>query len=76
MRERAPLVAAIERALEITDFEAVMIAQPRGPQRVANIRKLVDIARDFESRSFFTLADFISHLRRLTTDQPNEAQPN
>jgi len=74
MRERAPLVALIERALELTDFEAVMIAQPRGTQRIANVRKLVEIARDFESRSFFTLADFISHLRRLTTDQPNEAQ--
>jgi len=74
MRERAPLVALIERALELTDFEAVMIAQPRGTQRVANVRKLIEIAREFESRSFFTLADFIGHLTRLTTDQPNQAQ--
>ena len=74
MREHAPLVAIVERALGLTDFEAVMIAQSRGAQRVANIRKLVEIAREFESRSFFTLADFISHLKRLTTDQPNEPQ--
>ena len=51
-----------------------MIAQPRGSQRVANVRKLVEMAREFESRCLFTLADFISHLRRLTTDQPNQAQ--
>ncbi len=74
MREHAPLVAILERALALTDFEAVMIAQSRGEQRVANIRKLIEIAREFESRSFFTLADFISHLKRLTTDQPNEPQ--
>ena len=74
MRERAPLATLIERGLELTDFEPVMIAQTAGTQRVANVRKLIEIARDFESRSFFTLADFISHLRRLTTDQPNEAQ--
>ncbi len=74
MREHASLVAILERALGLTDFEAVMIAQSRGAQRVANIRKLIEIARDFESRSFSTLADFISHLKRLTTDQPNEPQ--
>jgi ATP-dependent helicase/nuclease subunit A len=74
MREHAPLAAIVERALALTDFEAVMIAHSRGAQRVANIRKLVEIAREFESRSFFTLADFISHLRRLTTEQPNEPQ--
>ncbi|MGD0074900.1 MAG: UvrD-helicase domain-containing protein [Candidatus Binataceae bacterium] len=74
MRERAPIVALIERALELTAFEAVMIAQSRGNQRAANIRKLVEMARDFESRHLFTLADFIGHLRRLTTDQPNEPQ--
>jgi len=74
MREHAPLAAIVERALALTDFEAVMIAQSRGAQRVANIRKLVEIAREFESRSFFTLADFISHLKRLTTEQPNEPQ--
>ncbi|HTY54320.1 MAG TPA: UvrD-helicase domain-containing protein, partial [Candidatus Binataceae bacterium] len=74
MRESAPLTTLIEHALALTDFEAVMIAQARGTQRVANVRKLVEIARDFESRSFFSLADFIGHLRRLTIDQPREAQ--
>ena len=74
MRESSSLTSIIERALELTDFETVMIAQTHGAQRVANVRKLLEIAREFESRAFFTLSDFIEHLRWLTVDQPKEAQ--
>jgi ATP-dependent helicase/nuclease subunit A len=75
MRERsASIVEIIERAFELTGFEAVMLGQSQGRQRVANLRKLVELAREFESRRFFAFADFIAHLRRLTIDPPREAQ--
>jgi ATP-dependent helicase/nuclease subunit A len=75
MRERAPLAAILERALELTQFEAVMLGLDRGVQRVANIRKLLEIARDFETHRFFGLGDFVHHLRRLIEDdQPLEPQ--
>src|SRR5207253_763741 len=72
MRRNESTVAIIERALELTNFEAVMLAQADGRQRVANIRKLVEIARAFEARQVFTFADFIAHLRRLVETEPRE----
>lgn len=71
---RAPAAAVIERALELTGFEAVMAGMPDGRQRVANLRKLVELARGFESRHFFTFHDFTVYLRRLAEEEPYEAQ--
>lgn len=74
MRERAPLGAIVERALELTHFEAVMLALRQGRQRAANVRKLLEMAREFETYRFFGLGDFVRHLRRLVDDPPREPQ--
>lgn len=74
MRGRAAIVALIERALALTDFEAVLLGLDRGRQRVANLRKLIELARRFESREFFSLRDFVAHLRRLAESEPREPQ--
>ncbi|MBV8054477.1 MAG: PD-(D/E)XK nuclease family protein, partial [Deltaproteobacteria bacterium] len=55
-----------------TGYEAVVLGLRQGPQRVANLRKLADLARDFESRRLFTFHDFVVHLRRLAEQQPYE----
>jgi len=74
MRGRAPLSAIVERGLELTQFEAVMLGLERGCQRAANLRKLLEVARDFETHRFFGLGDFVSHLRRLISEAPLEPQ--
>jgi ATP-dependent exoDNAse (exonuclease V) beta subunit len=75
MRDREPIIRVIERALELTAYEAVMLGLADGPQRVANLRKLIELARGFESHSFFTFHDFIRYLRGLTQDdEPREPQ--
>lgn len=67
MVDRAPLAEILERALELTCFEPVMLAQSRGRERVANVRKLVEVARRLESRrSLAGFSDFVAHLRRLS----------
>jgi ATP-dependent exoDNAse (exonuclease V) beta subunit len=71
---REPAAIVIERALELTGYEAVMAGMPQGRQRVANLRKLVELARGFESRHFFTFHDFTVYLRRLAEEEPYEAQ--
>ncbi len=73
-RERLPVADLIERALDLTKFEAVLLAQRRGRQRVANVRKLVERARAFESHGVFGFADFAVSLRQLIEDEPREAQ--
>jgi ATP-dependent helicase/nuclease subunit A len=74
MHERRPLTALLERALELTRFEAVELGLDDGRQRAANVRKLVEMARSFQSRRFFGLAEFVTHLRRLVADEPREPQ--
>jgi ATP-dependent helicase/nuclease subunit A len=72
MRERASLTAIVERALELSRFEAVMLGLPHGLQRAANVRKLMETAREFETHRFFGLGDFVRHLRRLVQEAPRE----
>jgi ATP-dependent helicase/nuclease subunit A len=74
LRAELPLADLIERALELTGLEAVMLALDGGRQRRANLRKLVDLARSFQARRCFGFADFIAHLRRLVASEPYEAQ--
>lgn len=74
MRERRSLTAILERALELTRFEAVELGLDDGRQRAANVRKLLEMARGFQSRRFFGLDEFVAHLRRLVADEPREPQ--
>ena len=74
MRERASLTAIAEHALERTHFEAVLLGLPDGLQRAANVRKLMETAREFETHRFFGLGDFARHLRRLVQEAPREPQ--
>ncbi|MBV8774954.1 MAG: UvrD-helicase domain-containing protein [Deltaproteobacteria bacterium] len=72
LRQRGTIVGVLEQALAATSYEAVMLGLRQGPQRVANVHKLIELARDFESRRFFTFHDFVVHLRRLVEQQPYE----
>lgn len=72
LRQRGTIMAVVEHALAATSYEAVMLGLRQGPQRVANLRKLAELARDFESRRLFTFHDFVVHLRRLAEHQPYE----
>jgi hypothetical protein len=68
-KDLASLTAIVEHALELTHFEAVLLGLPNGLQRVANVRKLTETAREFETHRFFGLGDFVRHLRETISDQ-------
>jgi ATP-dependent helicase/nuclease subunit A len=72
LRRRGTIMEVIEHALESTGYEAVMLGLPQGQQRAANLRKLVELAREFEARRLFTFHDFVIHLRRLVEQEPYE----
>jgi ATP-dependent helicase/nuclease subunit A len=42
------LTQCLERVLTGTHYEALLLAEPRGPERVANVRRLLDLARQFD----------------------------
>ena len=50
-RERlrlSSLTDCLERVLAETHYEALLLAEPRGPERAANVRRLLDLARQFD----------------------------
>src|SRR5207249_10141836 len=70
LRSRATIAELIAEALAATDFEAVCLTQFQGPQKVANVRKLIELARGAERRRFFTLRDFVALVHDLGEREP------
>ncbi|HEY2663936.1 MAG TPA: UvrD-helicase domain-containing protein [Candidatus Binataceae bacterium] len=74
LRGRVSLVEVLERVLDLTNFEVVLAGQTAGRQMVANLRKLIEIAREFDRRGYFGFRDFVRHLGSLVTTEPLEPQ--
>ena len=74
LRSRATIAELITDALAATDFEAVCLTQFQGPQKVANVRKLIELARGAERRRFFTLRDFVALVHDLGEREPREPE--
>ena len=71
---RATIAELIVEACAATDFEAVCLTQFQGAQKVANVRKLIELAREWERRRFFSLRDFVRTVRRLAASEPREPE--
>jgi len=76
LRDRVSIAELLSDALAATTLEAVLLAQFHGEQQVANVRKVLDLARAFERRHASGVAAFVRWLRRLDTGgrQEPEAQ--
>jgi ATP-dependent helicase/nuclease subunit A len=74
MRHRATVAELLEEAFAATDFEPVCLTQFQGRQKVANVRKLIELARDWERRRRFSLRDFVGTVRGLAAREPREAE--
>lgn len=60
---------ALETALDETYYEALLSAEPRGAERVANVRKLLDLARQFDP---FRRQGLYRFLRFVRTQEEEE----
>ncbi len=65
MKDRLAPAELIERIIEHTHYEAVLLTTFQGEQKVANVRKLIELARRFSKRETGLLRDFIAYLRDL-----------
>src|SRR5207302_2700993 len=68
MRDRATAAEILEDVIRRTNFDVVMMAQRNGPQRVANIGKLIEITRDMARQGTMALDDVVRHLRARAQD--------
>jgi len=75
VRHRLSLVELLEEILALTQFEAVQAAAFDGYQRVANIRKLVELAREFDASGPHGLSEFTAFVRQFAEmAEESEAQ--
>jgi ATP-dependent exoDNAse (exonuclease V) beta subunit len=53
----------VERALELSGYDLTMLAMPGGTRRLANVRKLMRLGREHESRAGTDLTGFLELVR-------------
>ena len=59
-------------AIERTGYDASLLTEFLGVRKLANLRKLIDMARQFDQSGLFTLADFVDRLRDAVADETHE----
>ncbi len=65
LAQRDTIPQLINRILERTGWLGAYSLSPTADQRIANLRKLLGIAREFEGRGFNNLYDFVERIRYL-----------
>ena len=70
LRDRVPLVELVHAILEDTGAWGFLCYGERGEQAVANVRKLLDLAREFRG----PLSDFAARLDLLTSEEQQEGE--
>ena len=64
-KDRLTPAELIERIMEYTHYEAVMLTTFQGQQKVANVRKLIELARRYSRKETGLLKDFTAYLKNL-----------
>ncbi len=74
LSQRMPPSRLLITALDHTGAWASLAAGPEGEQRLANVDKLLTLARSFESAGFVSLVDFLERLRLLVDRERYEGE--
>jgi ATP-dependent helicase/nuclease subunit A len=61
---RTPVESLIDRAIERTGYDLSVLGMPGGPRRLANVRKLMRLAREHEAAHAPDLQDFLKLVAR------------
>ena len=76
-RDKATAAEILQDVIRKTNFDVVMLAQKDGPQRVANIGKLIEITRQLARQGTTALDEVVGYLRDRANDpsvRESEAQ--
>ena len=73
-KDRLRLTELLDLTLERTAFEMPVLAGPDGIRRLANLRKLIGLARRAEDLRPAALGDFLNQLRRLELEEARESE--
>lgn len=73
-KDRLKVSETLKKILVATQYEAKMLTRPQGRQKVANVRKLAQIARLLEERQLFGIEDFTRYLKNMSEREVTEPQ--
>ena len=73
LRDRLDPAELLEWAIGETGYDAVLMAQADGEQQVANVAKLLDLAREFSRKGLAGLYEFAAYLREHIGDDAARA---
>ncbi len=72
--ERAPAEVLLERAIAATGYDVAILARPGGERRLANLRKLMRLAREFERAEGRDLRAFLAYAATQDLTQAREGE--
>jgi ATP-dependent helicase/nuclease subunit A len=72
-KDRTSVAALLNRAIALTGYDAALLGEFLGERKLANLQKLVNLARSFDRAGMMSLADFVVQLNEFEADQPKEA---
>lgn len=73
-KDRVPLAALIQRAIDDSAYDAALQREQLGDRKLANLWKLIDLARTFDRSGLFGLAEFIARLNDFCRTGAREEQ--
>lgn len=73
VKNRLPIAGLLNEFFTRTAYDAILTGDFLGDRKLANLRKLVEMARQFDASGVFTLSDFIRRLHDAVSQQPDEA---
>ena len=73
LKNRLLITDLLNEILARTAYDAVLTAEFLGERKLANLRKLLAMARSFDRSGIFTLTEFIAQLSESVANQPDEA---
>jgi ATP-dependent helicase/nuclease subunit A len=74
VKDRVPMAHLVAQVLDESGFEGALVCEFLGERKLANTRKIIRLARDFDRQGGFTLADFVARLRADLENEPREEQ--
>ena len=73
-KDRLPIARLLDRVLADTGYDAALQFEFLGERKLANLWKLIDLARSFDRTGLFGLHEFTARLGDLVARQPREEQ--
>ena len=74
LKERLSIASLMEGILAETQYDSRVLASPNGRQSYANLRKFVELTRDFEKREILGLPQFLRAIRDLRVTETRESE--